>query len=80
MATPAQQLSPASALPMLVKKQASSPSIMSYPPLFIASWNTTFISGDMNAKIGKKVNNKFSLHNLLNRNGEHPTDFMLEID
>ena len=33
------------------------------------------ISGDMNAQIGKNVNNKFSLHNLSNRNGEHLTDF-----
>ena len=37
MATPAQQSSPATALPMLVKKQISSPSIMKYPPLFVAS-------------------------------------------
>ena len=36
------------------------------------------ISGDMNAQIGKNVNNKFSLHNLSNRNGEHLTDFTLE--
>ena len=36
------------------------------------------IGGDMNAQIGKKVNNKFSLHNSSNRNGEHPTDFTLE--
>ena len=36
------------------------------------------ISGDMNAQIGKNVNNKFSLHNSSNRNGEHLIDFMLE--
>ena len=36
------------------------------------------IDGDMNAEIGKNVNNKFSLHNSSNRNGEHLTDFMLE--
>ena len=36
------------------------------------------IGGDMNAQIGKNVNNKFSLYNLSNRNGEHPTDFTLE--
>ena len=32
----------------------------------------------MNAQIGKNVNNKFSLHNSSNRNGEHLTDFALE--
>ena len=36
------------------------------------------IGGDMNAQIGKNINNKFSLHNLSNRNGEHLTDFTLE--
>ena len=36
------------------------------------------ISGDMNAQIGKNINNKFSLHNSSNRNGEHLTDFTLE--
>ena len=36
------------------------------------------IGGDMNAQIGKNINQKFSLHNSLNRNGEHLTDFMLE--
>ena len=34
----------ATALPMLVKKLTSSPSITSYPPLSIASRNTTFLS------------------------------------
>ena len=33
------------------------------------------ISGDMNALIGKDENTKFFQHNLLNRNGEHQTDF-----
>ena len=32
----------------------------------------------MNAQIGKNINNKFSLHNSSNRNGEHLTDFTLE--
>ena len=32
----------------------------------------------MNAQIGKNLNNKFCLHNLSNRNGEHLTDFTLE--
>ncbi len=36
------------------------------------------IGGDMNAQIGKNVNNKLSLHDSTNRNGEHQTDFTLE--
>ena len=36
------------------------------------------IGGDMNAQIGKNVNNKFSLHKKAKRNGEHQTDFLLE--
>ena len=40
--------------------------------------NVPIIGGDMNAQIGKKVNHKFSLHNVSNRNGEHLTDFTLE--
>ena len=36
------------------------------------------IGRDMNAQIGKNVNNKFNLHNLSNRNGEHLTDCKLE--
>ena len=68
MATPAQQSSPATTLPMSVKELTSLPSLMSYPPLFIASWNNIIIGGDMNAQIGKNVN-KFSLHNSSNRNG-----------
>ena len=44
MATPVQQSSPATALPMLVKKLTSSPPIMSYPHLFVASQSTTFSS------------------------------------
>ena len=34
--------------------------------------------GDMNAQIGKNGNNKYSLHNRSNRNGQHLTDFMIE--
>ena len=79
MATPAQQSSPATALPMLAKKRTSSPSITNYPPLFVASRNNVLIiCGDMNAQIGKNVNHKFSLHNSSNRNGEHLMDFTLE--
>ena len=33
------------------------------------------IGGDMNAQIGKNVNNKFRLHDSSNRNGVHLTDF-----
>ena len=29
-------------------------------------------------KISKNINHKLSLHNKSNRNGQHPTDFMLE--
>ena len=36
------------------------------------------IGGDMNAQIGKNGNNKYSLHNTSNRNGQHRTDFMIE--
>ena len=36
------------------------------------------IDGYMNAQIGKIRNNKYSLHNTSNRNGQHLTDFMIE--
>ena len=79
MANPSQKSSPATALPMLVTKQTSSLSITSYIPWFVASRNNVLIiDGDMKAQIGKNVNNKFSLHNSSNRNGEHLTDFVLE--
>ena len=44
----------------------------------IPKYNVLISSGDMNAQIGKNINNKFSLHNSTNRNGEHLTDFILE--
>ena len=44
----------------------------------IPKHNMLVISGDMNAQIGKNGNNKFSLHNTSNRNGQHLTDFMIE--
>ena len=44
----------------------------------IPKHNVHIIGGDMNAQIAKKVSNKFKLHNSLNRNGEHQTDFTLE--
>ena len=67
MVTPAQQSSPATALPMLVMKQTSL-------ICNILKHNVLIIGGDMNAQIGKNVNNKFSLHSLLNRSGEHLMD------
>ena len=44
----------------------------------IPKHNMLVISGDMNAQIGKNRNNKYSLHNTSNRNGQHLTDFMIE--
>ena len=44
----------------------------------IPKHNMLVISGDMNAQIGKNGNNKYSLHNMSNRNGQHLTDFMIE--
>ena len=45
-ATPAQQSSPATVLPMLVMKRTSTPFITSYPPLFLAYLYTTFSSSE----------------------------------
>ena len=44
----------------------------------ISKHNQLVIGGDMNAQIGKNGNNKYSLHNMSNRNGQHLTDFMIE--
>ena len=44
----------------------------------IPKHNVFVMGGDMNAQIGKNVNQKFSLHNSSNRNGEHITDYSLE--
>ena len=44
----------------------------------IPKHNVLIIGWDMNAQIGKNVNNKFSLHDLSNRNEEYLTDFTLE--
>ena len=44
----------------------------------IPKHNLLVIGGDMNAQIGKKRNNKYSLHNASNRNGLHLIDFMIE--
>ena len=44
----------------------------------IPKHNLLIIGGDMNAQIGKNRNNKYSLHNTSDRNGQHLTDFMIE--
>ena len=44
----------------------------------IPKHNLLVIGRDMNAQIGKNGNNKYSLHNTSNRNGQHLTDFMIE--
>ena len=44
----------------------------------ILKHNLLIIGGDMNAQIGKNRNNKYSLHNTSNRNGQHLIDFMTE--
>ena len=44
----------------------------------IPKHNMLVIGRDMNAQIGKNRNNKYSLHNTSNRNGQHLTDFMIE--
>ena len=44
----------------------------------IPKYIVLIISGDINAQIGKNVNNEFSLHNSSNGNGEHLKDFTLE--
>ena len=44
----------------------------------IPKHNVLVIGRDMNAQIGKNRNNKYSLHNTSNRNGQHLTDFMIE--
>ena len=44
----------------------------------IPKHNILVIGGDMNAQIGKNGNNKYSLHDTSNRNGQHLTDFMIK--
>ena len=44
----------------------------------ILKHNVLVIGRDMNAQIGKNGNNKYSIHNMSNRNGQHLTDFMIE--
>ena len=44
----------------------------------IPKHNVLVIGRDMNAQIGKNGNNRYSLHNTSNRNGQHLTEFMME--
>ena len=44
----------------------------------IPKHNLLVIGGDMNTQIGKNRNNKYSLNNTSNRNGQHLIDFMIE--
>ena len=44
----------------------------------ILKYNVLVIGGDINARIGKNGNHKYSLHNSSNRNGQHLTDFTIE--
>ena len=44
----------------------------------IPKHNLQVIGGDMNTQIRKNGNNKYSLHNTSNRNGQHLTNFMIE--
>ena len=50
------------------------------PSLMCDILKKTFSSmdGDMNAQIGKNGHNKYSLHNLSHRNGQHLIDFTIE--
>ena len=41
---------------------------------YIPKHNVLIVGGDVNAQIGKDGNNKFCLHNMPNRNSEHPAD------
>ena len=44
----------------------------------ILKHNVLDIGGDMNTQIGKNGNNKYSLLNTSNRNGQHLTELMME--
>ena len=77
MATPKQQSSPATNVSEeteLVTFYEELSSLVRRIP----KHNLLVIGGDMNAQIGKNRNNKYSLHNTSNRNGQHLTDFMIE--
>ena len=80
MATPAQQLSLSTALLKLVKKLTSSPSMMSYSPLFIASRNTTFSSlmETWMPKLVKTETINSAYTTRQKKSGQHPANFTLE--
>ena len=65
---------------MLVKKLNLLPFTMTLSSLVrsIPKHNVLVIGGDMNAQIRKNRDNKYRLHNMSNRNGQHLTDFMIE--
>ena len=44
----------------------------------IPKHNVLVIGGDMTVQIGKNGNNRYSLHNTSNRNGQHLIEFMME--
>ena len=76
MATPPQQSSPAT-----VSEETDLIAFCNELSSFVCSipkHNILVIGGDMNAQIGKNVNDIFSLHNSSNKNGEHLTDFTIE--
>ena len=77
MATPEQQSSPATNVSDETKLVAfyeeQSSLVRSIP-----KHNVLVIGEDMNAQIGKNGNNKYSVHNTSNRNGQHLTNFMIE--
>ena len=76
MATSAQQSPPATALHMLLKKRTFYNELFSFVRS-IQKHNVFIIGGPMNAKIGKNVNNKFSLHILSNINMEYLKNFTI---
>ena len=78
MATPEQQSSPATALPILVKKLIAFYDELSSLVRSIPKHNVLVIGGDMNAQIGKNGKHKYNQHNSSNRNGQHLTDFTTE--
>ena len=46
----------------------------------IPKYNVLVIGEDVDAQIGKNLNNKFTLHNSSNRNWKHLRDFTVKID
>ena len=44
----------------------------------LSKHNIVIIAGDFNAHLGLVENNKFTFHNITNRNGDHLEDFISE--